>query len=70
MRFEIIEGHLARQTAHALVNTTGSDVRMECGVSNDLGRAVDGPIADEVAKQKPLCRGDVVVTDAYDLPAV
>lgn len=69
MHFDVVQGDIARQTAHAIVNTTGEDVAMECGVAGALRQRSNGPLADLVAEHRPLERGDIVVTEAFDLPA-
>lgn len=69
MHFEVVQGDIAKQTAHALVNTTDANFRMKCGVSKSLRREANGPIVEEAAQQKPIQCGDVIVTDAYELAA-
>jgi O-acetyl-ADP-ribose deacetylase (regulator of RNase III) len=69
MRFDVIEGNIARESAHGLVNTVGPECRMECGVSGELRSQTNGPILNNVKQEQPFESGEVVVTDAYDLPA-
>lgn len=70
MHFDIVEGNIARQTAHGLVSTTSPDFRMKCGVAGEFRTQANGPIVDEVLQEQPVSCGDVVVTDAYGLPAI
>lgn len=70
MHFAVVQGDIARQTAHGVVNTTGSNCRMECGVAGVLRQRSNGPIAADAAQHEPLRCGDVVVTEAYDLAAL
>lgn len=70
MHFAVVQGDIARQTAHGVVNTTGSNCRMECGVAGALRQRSNGPIADDAARHDPLSCGDIVVTEAYDLTAL
>lgn len=70
MHFAIIRGNIAQQTAHGLVNTTAPACQMECGVAGELRTQANGPIVDDVIRAQPVDGGDVVVTDAYDLPAL
>lgn len=70
MYFNVVQGNITRQTAHGLVNTTAPECRMECGVLGTFRDQVDGSIVEEVAREQPLEPGDVVVTDAYNLPAI
>lgn len=70
MHFGVVQGNIARQTAHALVSTTGPECRMNCGVSGELRSQAGGPVADDVSQEQPITEGDVIVTDAYDLPAL
>ncbi|WP_336331009.1 macro domain-containing protein [Haloarcula sp. CGMCC 1.2071] len=70
MYFDVVQGNITRQTAHAMVNTTAPECRMECGVSGTFRDQVEGSIVEEVEREQPLEAGDVVVTDAYNLPAL
>lgn len=70
MHFAVIQGNIAHQTAHGLVNTTGPDFQMECGVAGELRTHVNGSIVDDVTRKQPVNNGDVIVTDAYELPAL
>lgn len=70
MHFDVVEGNIARQTAHGLVSTTSPDFRMKCGVAGELRTQSNGPIADDVMQEQPVRCGDVVVTDAYELTAI
>lgn len=70
MYFDVIRGDVERQTAHALVNTTGPNCRMECGVAGSFRSATDGAIVETISNERPLDAGAVVVTDAYGLPAL
>lgn len=69
MRFDVIEGNIAHESAHGLVNTIGPECQMECGVSGELRSQTTGPVLDDVKRAQPFESGDVIVTDAYDLPA-
>lgn len=70
MRFDVVQGNIARQTAHGLVSTTGSESRMKCGVAGVLRTHANGPIVDDMKQAQPVDCGDVVVTNAYELPAI
>lgn len=70
MYFDVVQGNIAQQTAHGLVNTTGADCQMECGVSGELRTEANDPILDDVTREQPLEDGDVIVTDTYDLSAL
>lgn len=43
---------------------------MECGVAGTFRTRVNGPIVDDIKREQPVDGGDVIVTDAYDLPGV
>ncbi|MFC7209295.1 macro domain-containing protein [Natronoarchaeum sp. GCM10025321] len=43
---------------------------MECGVSGAFRDRVGDSMVEEVTREQPLDAGDVVVTQAYDLPAL
>ncbi|MFC7116663.1 macro domain-containing protein [Natronoarchaeum sp. GCM10025703] len=70
MYYDIVQGDITRQTAHGLVNTTDPECRMECGVSGAFRDRVGDSMVEEVTREQPLDAGDVVVTQAYDLPAL
>lgn len=69
MYFDVVQGDITRQTAHGLVNTTASECQMECGVSASFRQQVGDAIVEDVIREKPLDAGDVVVTEANNLPA-
>lgn len=70
MYFDVVQGNITRQSAHGLVNTTTPECRMDCGVSGAFRDRVNGSIVEEVVREQPLDAGDVVVTEAYNLPAL
>lgn len=70
MHFDVVQGNITRQTAHGLVNTTAPECRMDCGVSGAFREHLDGSIVEEVVREQPLDAGEVVVTEAYNLPAL
>lgn len=70
MYFNVVQGDIARQTAHGLVNTIEPDCRMECGVSGAIRMRANGSLIDDLAEEQPIESGTVVVTDGYDLPVI
>lgn len=48
----------------------GPDCRMECGVSGKIRTHANGSLVDDITKEQSVDSGDVVVTDAYTLPAI
>lgn len=69
MDFTAIQGDIAAQRADALVNAAGTSLRMGSGVASALLDAADGPIERDARAKGPVRRGEVVVTDAYELDA-
>ena len=69
MRFSVIQGDIAEQSANALVNAAGTSLRMGSGVAGALRRNANGPINDEAMSKGPVDLGEVAVTGAYNLDA-
>ncbi|MFB6121678.1 MAG: macro domain-containing protein [Halobacteriaceae archaeon] len=69
MRFSIVHGDIAAQSADALVNAAGTSLQMGSGVAGALRSAANGPINEEAVSKGPVELGEVAVTDAYDLDA-
>lgn len=70
MDFDVVRGNIVQQTAHVLVNTTAPDSQMDCGVAGAFRAELGEEVIEDVRSEQPLRNGDVVVTDAYDLPAL
>lgn len=64
-----IQGDIAEQSADVLVNAAGTSLTMGTGVAGALLDAANGPIEQDAVAERPIERGEVVVTDAYDLDA-
>ncbi|MFC4359970.1 macro domain-containing protein [Halobium salinum] len=69
MKFTLVQGDIAAQSADALVNAAGTSLRMGSGVAGALRRAAGGPINEAAMEQGPVDLGEVAVTDAYELDA-
>ena len=69
MRFEVVRGNIAEQSADVLVNAAGTSLRMGSGVAGALRRGAGEGINEEAMSKGPIDLGGVAVTDAYDLPA-
>ncbi len=69
MKFDVIQGDIAEQTADALVNAAGTSLQMGSGVAGALRRKANGPINEDAVSQGPIELGEVAVTDGYDLDA-
>lgn len=69
MHFDIVQGDIAKQSAHVLVNTTSPSLTMDCGVAASLRRGANGPLKADVTRTTDESRNSVVVTDAYELDA-
>ena len=69
MRFRVVQGDIAAQSADALVNAAGTSLRMGSGVAGAL-RRVGGEALNEAAlAEGPVELGAVAVTGAFDLDA-
>jgi len=69
MRFEVVRGNIAEQSADVLVNAAGTSLRMGSGVAGALRRGAGAEINEEAMSKGPVDLGGVAVTDAYDLDA-
>ena len=69
MQFDTVQGDIAQQSADALVNAAGTNLRMGSGVAGALRRAAGEPLNDEATSKGQVDLGAVAVTDAYDLAA-
>ncbi|ELY35536.1 macro domain-containing protein [Natronorubrum tibetense] len=69
MHFAVVQGNIAKQSAHVLVNSTSPDATMNCGVAAALQREADGPLKTDVVRTSDVSCDEVVVTDAYNLSA-
>ncbi|MFT4891250.1 MAG: O-acetyl-ADP-ribose deacetylase (regulator of RNase III) [Halobacteriales archaeon] len=69
MRFEVIQGDIAEQSADALVNAAGTSLKMGSGVAGALRRGAGEEIDEEAVSKGPIDLGEVAVTDAHDLDA-
>jgi len=69
MRFEVIQGDIAEQSADALVNAAGTSLKMGSGVAGALRRGAGEEIDEEAVAKGPIDLGEVAVTDAHDLDA-
>lgn len=69
MHFQVIQGDIAEQSAHVLINTTNPNMTMECGVAAALRREANGPLKTEAIQASNATSTDVIVTNAYDLDA-
>lgn len=69
MEFTVIQGDIAEQSADALVNASGTSLKMGSGVAGALRGGANGPINEEAVSKGPVDLGEVAVTDAYDLDA-
>ncbi|MHC3380520.1 macro domain-containing protein [Haloarcula sp. H-GB5] len=69
MKFEVIQGDIASQSADALVNAANTSLRMGSGVAGALKRAAGSGLDDEAIAKGPVDLGSVATTDAYDLDA-
>ena len=69
MKFTVIQGDIATQSADALVNAAGTSLKMGSGVAGALRRGAGGDINAEAMSNGPVDLGAAAVTDAYDLDA-
>jgi len=69
MKFTVIQGDIATQSADALVNAAGTSLKMGSGVAGALRRGAGGDINAEAMSKGPVDLGEVAITDAYDLDA-
>lgn len=69
MKFSVIQGDIASESADALVNAAGTSLEMGSGVAGALRRDANGPINEEAVSNRPVDLSAVAVTDAYDLDA-
>lgn len=69
MKFSVIQGDIAQQSADALVNAAGTSLRMGSGVAGALRRAAGRGLNEEAVSKGPIDLGGVAVTDAYRLDA-
>jgi len=69
MKFEVIQGDIAAQSADALVNAANTSLQMGSGVAGALKRAAGSGLNDEAVAKGPVDLGGVATTDAYDLDA-
>ncbi|APW98775.1 Appr-1-p processing protein [Halobiforma lacisalsi AJ5] len=69
MKYDVVQGDIAAQSADALVNAAGTSLRMGSGVAGALRRGAGEGINEEAMEQGPVELGEVAVTDAYDLDA-
>ncbi|RJX43722.1 Appr-1-p processing protein [Halonotius aquaticus] len=69
MKFTVIQGDIATQSADALVNAAGTSLKMGSGVAGALRRGAGGDINAEAMSKGPVALGEVAITDAYDLDA-
>ncbi|MEF8757784.1 MAG: macro domain-containing protein [Halobacteriales archaeon] len=69
MRFEVIQGDIAEQSADVLVNAAGTSLKMGSGVAGALRRGAGQEIDEEAVSKGPIDLGEVAVTDAYALDA-
>lgn len=69
MRFQVVQGDIAAQSADVLVNAANTSLRMGDGVAGALKEAAGSGLPKEAASKGPVDLGGVAVTDAYDLKA-
>jgi len=69
MKFAVVQGDIAAQSADALVNAANTSLRMGSGVAGALKRAAGSGIDDEAVAKGPVELGGVATTDAYALEA-
>lgn len=69
MKFTVVQGDIAEESADALVNAAGTSLRMGSGVAGALRRGAGEGINEAAMEQGPIDLGDVAVTDAFDLDA-
>ncbi|WP_336328078.1 macro domain-containing protein [Halovenus sp. HT40] len=69
MKFEVVQGDIAQQSADVLVNAAGTSLQMGSGVAGALRRGAGQQINDEAVSKGPVDLGEVAVTDAYALDA-
>ena len=69
MKFDVIQGDIAEQSADALVNAAGTSLEMGSGVAGALRRRGGDALNEEAVENGPVDLGEVAVTDAHDLDA-
>ena len=69
MKFRVIQGDIAQESADALVNAAGTSLRMGSGVAGALRRVGGEALGRAAVAAGPVELGAVAVTDAYDLDA-
>ncbi|WP_306057925.1 macro domain-containing protein [Natronococcus wangiae] len=69
MKFDVIQGDIAEQSADALVNAAGTSLEMGSGVAGALRDRAGEEINEEATKKGPIDLGEAAATDAYDLNA-
>ncbi|MDQ2049017.1 macro domain-containing protein [Natronolimnohabitans sp. A-GB9] len=69
MKFDVVQGDIAAQSADALVNAAGTSLRMGSGVAGALRRGAGEQLNEAAMEKGPVELGEVAVTDAYDLDA-
>lgn len=69
MDFIVIEGDIARQRADALVAASDTSLAMTGGTARALRDAGGERIHEAATAQAPVDPGEIIVTDAFALPA-
>ena len=69
MKFDVIQGDIAQQSADVLVNAAGTSLQMGSGVAGALRAEGGQELNAEAVSQGLIDLGAVAVTDAYDLDA-
>lgn len=69
MRFSVIQGDIAAQSADALVNAAGTSLQMGSGVAGALRRTAGEALNEAAVAKGPIGLGEVAVTGAFDLDA-
>jgi len=69
MKFDVIQGDIAQQSADVLVNAAGTSLQMGSGVAGALRAEGGQELNEEAVSQGLIDLGAVAVTDAYDLDA-
>lgn len=69
LNVSVIQGDIAEQSADAIMNSTGTSLRMGTGVAGALRQAGGESLNEAVLRHGPVEVGDAVVTDAFDLDA-
>lgn len=69
MEFTVVRGDIADQEVDAVVNASGTSLRMGSGVGGSLKRKGGRELNEEASAKGPVELGEAVVTDGYDLDA-